>query len=377
MLLKNCNYLNSEFIFASGDIRIEGERISEIAKVLEPKNGEEVIDVNFKKVIPGLVDVHTHGAVGYDTCDNSKEGLQATANYEAENGIVAFLPTTMTVSEELLMDVMTTFKEFKEEQTEGACVQGINMEGPFFSMAKKGAQNPDYIRDPDVEMFKRLYQASGENILLADVAPELPGAETFVKEISKLCTVSIGHTNGTAETTRMALNNGASHCTHLYNGMPGFSHRDPSVVGTIIDSDATTELISDGIHINPSIVRNTFRAVGEDRLVLISDSIRACGLSDGAYDLGGLAVTVKGNTVTLADGTLAGSATNLMGCVRKAYEFDIPLEKAIKCASLNPARAVGIDQDYGSLEEGKLASIVVLNNDLSVEKVFIKGKQFK
>lgn len=377
MLLKNCNYLNSKFIFASGDIRIEEERISEIAKTLEPNPGEEVVDVHFKKVIPGLVDVHTHGAVGFDACDNTKEGLQAVANYEAENGVTSFLPTTMTILEEDLMKVMATVKEFKEEQTEGATVQGINMEGPFFSMAKKGAQNGEWIREPDIEMFKRLYKASGENIRLVDLAPELPGAEAFIKEASKLCTVSVGHTNGTHESTKMAYDNGASHCTHLYNGMPGFSHRDPSVVGTIIDSDATTELICDGIHINPVIVRNTFRAVGEDRLVLISDSMRATGMPDGEYDLGGQNVYVKGNTATLKDGTLAGSATNLMGCVRKAYEFDIPLEKAVKCASLNPARAIGIDKDYGSLETGKIASIVVLNDDLEVEKVFIKGKKFK
>ena len=275
------------------------------------------------------------------------------------------------------MKVMATVKEFKEEQTEGATVQGINMEGPFFSIAKKGAQNGEWIREPDIEMFKRLYKASGENIRLVDLAPELPGAEEFIKEASKFCTVSVGHTNGTHESTKMAYDNGASHCTHLYNGMPGFSHRDPSVVGTIIDSDATTELICDGIHINPVIVRNTFRAVGEDRLVLISDSMRATGMADGEYDLGGQTVYVKGNTATLKDGTLAGSATNLMGCVRKAYEFDLPLEKAVKCASLNPARAIGIDKDYGSLETGKIASIVVLNDDLEVEKVFIKGKKFK
>ncbi len=377
MLLKNCHYLNSQFHFTSGDIRVEGERIAEIGKVLTPKDGEEVIDIQFKRVIPGLVDVHTHGAVGFDTCDNTKEGLQATANYEAENGVTSFLPTTMTVSEEDLLNIMTTVNEFMQEQTEGATVQGINMEGPFFSMAKKGAQNGAFIRDPDIEMFKRLYQASGENIRIADVAPELPGAKEFIREAAKMCTVSVAHTNGTYEDAKMAYDNGASHCTHLYNGMPGWSHRDPSVVGAIMDQTTTAELICDGIHINPVVVRNTLRVMGDDRLVLISDSIRACGMPDGEYDLGGLQVYVKGNTATLKDGTLAGSATNLMGCVRKAYEFDIPLETAVKCASLNPAKAIGIDKDYGSLETGKIASIVVLDNDLSVEKVFVKGKKFK
>lgn len=377
MLIKNCTLLDKTFTFRQSDIRFEGEKITGIGLGLEPKAGEEVIDAGFKKVIPGLIDVHTHGSVGHDTCDNDAEGLKAITKFMADNGITAYLPTTMTLSKEMLKGIMTTVKEFKESQTEGCRVIGINMEGPYFSMAKRGAQNGDYIMDPDFEHFSELYEASGKNIRIVGVAPELEGAGEFIKKASKLTTVSIGHTSGNYESAKKAIESGASHCVHLYNAMPGYSHRDPSVIGAILESDITTELICDGIHINPVVVRNTYKTVGEDRLVFISDSMEACGMPDGEYALGGQAVFVKGTTAVLKDGTLAGSATCLMGCVRKAYEFGIPFEKAVKCASLNPAKAIGVDKERGSLEVGKVADIVILNDDLSIEKVFIMGKEHK
>lgn len=377
MLLKNCTLLNDSFVFEKADMRIEGEEIKKIAPAIEPYEGEEIIDAASKRVIPGLIDIHTHGSVGFDTCDNNAEGLLKITRFMAENGITSYLPTTMTLSKDMLKDIMKTVAEFKENQTEGCTVLGINMEGPYFSMAKKGAQNGDYIMDPDFEHFKEIYDYCGGIIKIVGVAPELPGAMEFVEKASKLVTVSIGHTNGKYEDAKNAIEKGATHCVHLYNGMPGYNHRDPGIPGAIIDSECTAELICDGIHINDVVVRNTFKSKGEDKLVFISDSMRACGMPDGEYDLGGQAVFVKGPVATLKDGTLAGSATCLMGCVRKAYEFGIPLEKAIKCASLNPAKAIKEDKKRGSLKEGKIADIVILNDDLSIEKVFIKGKKFK
>lgn len=377
MLIKNCTLLNDKFVFEKGDIRIKDALIVEIAPELQAIDNEEVIDAGWKRVIPGLIDIHTHGSCGFDTCDNNYEGLKAITKYMADNGITSYMPTTMTLSKDMLIDIMKTVKKFKDEQTEGCYVQGIYMEGPYFSMAKKGAQNGEYIMDPDFEHFMEIYEACGGIIKIVGVASELDGAEEFVKKASKICTVSVGHTNGTYDSTKKAIEAGATHCTHLYNGMPGFSHRDPSVVGAIIDSDCRTELICDGIHIHPAIIRNTFRAVGEDRLVLISDSMKACGMPDGMYDLGGQDVIVKGNTATLKDGTLAGSATNVMECMKNVYKFGIPLEKAVKCASLNPARAIGADDKCGSLKVGKTADIVILEDNLDVTKVIIKGKIHK
>ncbi len=377
MLIKNCTLLNDKFVFEKADMRIDGELIKDIAPSIVPFDGEEVIDAQFKRVIPGLIDIHTHGSVGFDTCDNNPEGLKAITKFMAENGITSYLPTTMTLSKDMLKDIMKTVSDFMKTQDEGCTVLGVNMEGPYFSMAKKGAQNGDYIMDPDFDHFKEIYDYCDGIIKIVGVAPELPGAMEFVEKASKLATVSIGHTNGKYEDAKEALEKGASHCVHLYNGMPGYNHRDPGIPGAIIDSDASAELICDGIHINQVIVRNTFRAKGEDKLVFISDSMRACGMPDGEYELGGQAVFVKGPVATLKDGTLAGSATCLMGCVRKAYEFGIPLENAIKCASLNPARTIKEDEKRGSLKKGKIADVVILNDDLSVEKVFIKGKNYK
>ena len=377
MLIKNCTLLNGKFVFEKADMRIEDDKIKEIAPSLEAINGEEVIDAGYKRVIPGLIDIHTHGSVGHDTCDGSKEALSDVTKFMAENGITSYLPTTMTLGKETLKEVMKTVSEFMKTQENGCTILGVNMEGPYFSMAKKGAQNGDYIMDPDFDHFKEIYDYCDGIIKIVGVAPELPGAIEFIKKASELTTVSIGHTNGKYEDAKEALDKGATHCVHLYNGMPGYNHRDPGIPGAIIDGTGTAELICDGIHINQVVVRNTFRAIGEDRLVLISDSMRACGMTDGEYELGGQPVFVKGPVATLKDGTLAGSATCLMGCVRKAYEFGIPLEKAIKCASLNPAKAIKEDTKRGSLVPGKIADVVILNDDLSVEKVVIKGKIFK
>lgn len=377
MLIKNCNLLNDKFIFQRGDIRIEGETIKEIAAELVPYENEEVIDAGFKRVIPGLIDIHTHGSRGFDTCDNIYDGFKEITKYMADNGITSYMPTTMTLGKETLIDIMKTVKKFKDEQTEGCYIQGIYMEGPYFSMAKKGAQNGDYIMDPDFDHFMEIYEACGGIIRVVGVASELPGAEEFVKKASKICTVSVGHTNGTYDSTVNAIKAGATHATHLYNGMPGFSHRDPSVVGAIMDSECTAELICDGIHIHPAVIRNTYKVVGEDRLVLISDSMKACGMEDGIYDLGGQDVIVKGNTATLKDGTLAGSATNVMDCMRNVYKFGIPLEKAVKCATINPAKAIGVSDKCGSLTVGKNADIVILEDNLDVNTVIIKGKQHK
>lgn len=377
MLFKNCTLLNDKFVFEKADMRTEGELIKEIAPIIEAYEGEEIIDCEFKRVIPGLIDVHTHGSVGFDTCDNNAEGLSAITKFMAENGITAYLPTTMTLSKDMLKDIMKTVSEFKKTQTEGCTVLGINMEGPYFNMAKKGAQNGNYIMDPDFDHFKEIYDYCDGIIKIVGVAPELPGAMEFIEKASEFTTVSIGHTNGKYEDAKAGLEKGASHCVHLYNGMPGYNHRDPGIPGALIDGNGTCELICDGIHINQVVVRNTFRALGADRLVLISDSMRACGMPDGEYELGGQAVFVKGPVATLEDGTLAGSATCLMGCMRKAYEFGIPLENAVKCASLNPAKAIKEDHIRGSLKVGKIADVVVLNDDLSVEKVYINGKKFK
>ena len=248
------------------------------------------------------------------------------------------------------------------------------MEGPFLSENKKGAHDEKYLQSPDFNMLERLNKASGENIAFVDIAPELLGAIDFIKTASKKYTVSLAHTNADYDLAVEAYENGASHLTHLYNAMTAFSHRAPGVIGAAADKATFAEIISDGIHVHPSGVRMAFNIFGYQRICLISDCIRAGGLADGDYSLGGQGVKVYGGKATLADGTIAGSATTLNLCLKKAVSFGIPLEQAITAASINPAKACKIFDETGSLSVGKNADILVLDNNLNVKAVFIKGR---
>ena len=264
------------------------------------------------------------------------------ARYELENGITTICPASMTFSEEKLGQIFETAKEY--DGKDGAELVGINMEGPFISMEKKGAQNPEFIHKPDAEMFYRLQEKAGGLIKLVDIAPEVDGAIDCIKKIKDDVRVSVAHTAATYDQAKEAFDNGAKHVTHLYNGMNAFHHRNPGVIGAACDNEnVTVELIVDGVHSHPSTVRTTFKMFGDDRIIMISDSMMACGLDDGQYTLGGLDVTVKGNVATLTgEGNIAGSVTNLMNCVRTAVKkMEIPLESAIKCAAVNPAKAIG------------------------------------
>lgn len=371
MILKNATVLNENFEFVKADIRVDGERIAEIA----PEIKGEGIDLSGKLILPGVVDIHTHGAVGYDHCSGEADGLARVCEWEAKNGVTSFLPTTMTIGEDTIINAVKTVKKYMDESHSGATPLGVHLEGPFFSMAKKGAQPAEYIKNPDFDMFKRIYDASEGAVKLIDVAPELEGACEFIQKAKEYCTVSCGHTSGNYEDTMAAYAAGASHNVHLYNGMTGATHREPGVVGAAWDSeDATAELICDGVHIHPAIIRTTFKILGE-RLVMISDSLSGAGLADGTEfpDAGGHIITIKDGKATLADGTIAGSSTNLFECVRRTVKFGIPLEKVMYAASYAPAKVIGEDKNVGSIAVGKRADLVITDKDLNIEAVYVKG----
>lgn len=334
---------------------------------------ETVIDAKGCYVIPGLTDIHFHGCMGSDCCDATEEAFRTMARYELRQGVTSITPATMTVSEETLSAICRTARTF--ESSDGADFCGLYMEGPFISPAKKGAQNGKYVHPADTAMLNRLSDLSGGKIRTVVVAPETEGALDFISENHGRINISIAHTTADYDTAKEAIERGASQLTHLYNAMPPFSHRAPGPIGAAADdSSCMAELICDGIHIHPAVVRTTFKMFGDERIILISDSMRATGMEDGEYDLGGQKVIVRGNLAVLEDGTIAGSATNLMDCVRTAVKkMDIPLASAVKCAAVNPARAVGIDDDYGTLEPGKYANIVILNDELEIEKIFHHG----
>ena len=231
--------------------------------------------------------------------------------------------------------------------------------------------------DPEIEMFDRLYELSGGAIKLIDVAPELPGAVPFIERASKKCVVSIAHTTANYDQAKAAFAAGASHVTHLFNAMPPFNHRDPGVVGAASDDAAHVEMISDGIHLHPAVVRSVFRWFGAERVCLISDSMRAAGMPNGVYSLGGQTVYMTDGKATLEDGTIAGSATCLAECFRRAVSFGVPLDAALRAATINPAQAVGLFDELGSITAGKRADVLVLDETLHPEKIFIGGVQTK
>lgn len=378
MIIRNALVYGEDKTFSRLDIRIEEDVFTEICPSLAPSENESVLDADGLYAIPGLIDIHFHGCMGHDFCDGTVEAIDAITRYEASCGVTSVCPATMTVSPESLVQVMDAARTYNESPARPgqASLVGINMEGPFISEAKKGAQAAEHIRLCDEALFCSLQERSGGLIKLVDIAPENEGAMEFIDALHDKVTISLAHTTADYQTAKEAYDRGARHATHLYNAMPPFTHRAPGVVGAAFDSPhCRAELICDGVHIHPSVVRATFQLFGDDRMILISDSMRAAGMEDGQYTLGGQDVAVKGKYATLvSDGALAGSVTNLMDCMRTTVkEMQIPLESAIACATMNPAKAIGIYDRYGSISTGKIANLVLLDQDLNLRQVIIHG----
>ena len=371
MIVRNAKVFTDGCRFVEKDLVIRDGRIVFGAA---PRADEEILDAGGAYALPGLVDIHFHGAVGHDFCDADEAGLQAIADFEASKGVLAICPATMTFNEEILNGIMDVAAAHKNGR--GADLVGINMEGPYISPSKVGAQNPKYVMGADAGMFRRLQDRSGGLIKLVDVAPEEPGNLDFIRACHGEVRISIAHTCADYDTAKAAFAAGASHMTHLYNAMPGITHRAPGPIIAALEEGAEVELITDGIHIHPAMVRFTFNTFGDDHVILIADSMMACGLPDGQYSLGGQAVTVKGALATLTEhpGTIAGSATCLYDCMRHAVlDMGVPLASAVRAATLNPARSIGIDADYGSLEPGRWGNVVLADEQLNIQKVIQKG----
>ena len=368
MIIKNSLVFTEAYSFTKKDIYIEEDRISTSSGL-----DTDIIEAEGLYAIPGLTDIHLHGCVGYDFCDGTSEAVQAIADYESRQGITSIAPATMTLGYEELIKIFKNAASYESKQ--GASLVGINMEGPYLSYEKKGAQNGAYLKHPDLDHFKTMQRLSNGLIKLVAIAPEEEGSMDFIKAVKDEVVVSVAHTTADYDTATKAFQSGASNVTHLYNAMPAFTHRAPGVVGAAMDAEhVKVELICDGVHIAPSVVRATFKMFGDDRIILVSDSMMATGLKEGEYSLGGQKVFVKGNKATLIDGTIAGSTTNLMACMTTAVTMGIPLESAVKCAAVNPAKQIGIYDQYGSITPGKYANIVLLNRDLSINRIILRGK---
>lgn len=366
MIIRNGAVFQEDGSFQVRDIYVENHRIVADETQVTDKT---VIDAAGLLVIPGLVDIHSHGAAGYDFSDGDVQGLKDILKYERSSGITSYCPTSMTLAKEQMEKVFRTVNEV-EDFKEGASVRGINMEGPYLDPKKKGAHLEEYIQQPDAAGFRELNTYAGNKIKLVTLAPNVDGAMEFIDEVHDEVCISLGHTGADYETACEAMRRGAHHVTHLYNAMMPLAHRDPGLIGAARDDgECMVELICDGLHIHPSVVRATFSMFGPERVVLISDSMRATGMANGTYDLGGQEVTVKDRKAVLKDGTLAGSATNLFGCMCKAVSFGIPLAEAVFAATRNPARSIGIYDTVGSLAVGKEADILLVTEELELKQV--------
>ncbi len=372
MRLKNGTILYDDFIFKNGDLSLSNGKI-----FFDTSDDDKILDCTGCYIVPGLVDIHAHGALGFDALDGTEESLEKISAYMAENGVTTFLANLMTQSHDVMKKAAKTVKKVYDKGTGGANIGGIYMEGPYFSEKYKGAQNPAHLRFPSCDEFDILNSASGNLVKIISLAPELPGAIDFIKAKNDIVNIAIGHTDSDYQQASEAILAGASVLTHSFNGMRGLHHRNPNAIGAATDGGIFCECISDGFHLAPSIVRLLYKACGCDKLILISDNIRPAGLKDGISTSGGLKVIIKDGTARLEDGTIAGSTTSLFDCVKKAIAFGISPEHAFKAATQNPSKAAGIDYLIGSITWGKRADLLILNKDWSIKHVIIGGQFYR
>lgn len=376
MFYKNARIFCSDHRFHHGAFEVTSD--GRFGQILPGREPEDAYDLEGATVIPGLVEVHSHGNSGFDFSDGNYEGLKEIAAYYLSCGVTSFAATSMTLPYDILEKAFATARKLVDEDPAGcAKLRGIHMEGPYFSWKKKGAQNGDYLKKPDFEGFKKLNDSCGGLVKIVDVAPELPGAVEFIRQASKVCTVGVAHTDSDYEHAKAAFANGAAHLTHLYNGMPGINHRNPGVIPAAAECPhVRAEVICDGLHIHPSAIRLAFAMFGGERMILVSDSGRCAGLPDGTeFELGGQMATLINGVAKLPDGTLACSATNLWQCMVNAISFGVREEDAVRACTYNAACTLGIQSEVGSISTGKVADFVVCSPDYAKKRIFLAGKQ--
>lgn len=351
------------------DLEIEDGKIGHVGPSL-PGSGE---DFSGCMILPGLVDIHSHGCKGFDFCTASEAEMDEMCNFYADHGVTSVVATGMTLGEGTLTDIFTRVGDKAAKGTTGAAILGINMEGPYLSEDKKGAHDPQFIAFPEVSQLRRLNQASGGRILMVDLSPVAKGAMDFIRELHGEVVLSLAHTPADYDSAMAAIAAGASNVTHLFNAMMPFAHRAPGLIGAAFDSDVTAELICDGIHIHPAVIRTAFKVLGP-RAVLISDSMSAAGMPDGKYLLGGLEVTVENRKAFLVDGTIAGSTITVYEGLCNAIRFGVPVEQAIHAATAAPAAAVRRGDRVGRIEAGRQADLLILDREtLAIRRVIIGG----
>lgn len=365
-------------ILAGHNLVIWDGKIQEILLEEELKNrylkDHQVIDLEGGYISPGWIDVHCHGAVGVDVMDGDLKGIQKIAHFKASQGVTGFIPTGITNPFREIEQAVDVVRQAMTSDYAGAQILGFHLEGPFINPEKKGAHQAELMVSPDIDWTLKI-QKKLAGKLIVTIAPELDGAIEYIRQAQKAgILVAVGHSNGTYNDVLAAYHAGATHGVHTFNGMRGLHHREPGVVGGIIDLPLVAELIADGIHVHPVVMRLLSKLKLPDQLILVTDAMRAAGLGDGEYTLGGLKVFKKGPAARLADGTLAGSTLTMQQSVQNALQIGLSLIDIIKMAATNPARLLGIDQQKGSIAIGKDADLVLLTPNLAVRETIIGGR---
>lgn len=392
MFIKNGDVFINGTHFEKVLIRTNGSIISDIietntVKHTEDIDSEELIDARNMYVIPGLIDTHIHGALGYDTADEIEdslaEALNAMSSYLINNGVTAFVPTLVSVPESVIEQKAKEYISYMASRKDissntlgaiGALPLGLNIEGPYIDASKRGSHNIDYLKSAGISFYKELIAKYPDVVKIVTVSPTKENLE-FIEALSRDINISIGHTACTYDEAMLGFKKGANRVTHLYNAMNTLHHREPGLIGAASDAmQAYVELISDNLHVHPAVVRSTFKMIGEDRMLLISDAIRTMGIESGTFKFGGSDIIVKDGKTTLLDGvTLAGATTNLYEAFKIAIADKVPLQSVIKATTINPARSIQVDNVMGSIETGKLANILILDRNFNIKYVIIKG----
>lgn len=382
LLLKNAKIMLENEILPSGYLYIEEEKIQDVGPInnLPSFDGNiEVIELcNEDTIVPGFIDVHIHGAGGADTMDANLEALTTIATVLPAEGTTSFLATTITQEKDQIKKALKNVAVYCQHLNKAgkAEILGIHLEGPFINSKRAGAQPENHIIAPDLELFKEWQKDSNQLIKLVTLAPEVENGLELIRYLSATGVIaSIGHSDATYEEVKEAVHAGATHVTHLFNGMRGIHHREPGVAGAaLLFKELMIEIIADGIHVCPEMIKLSLQAKGMDGMILITDSIRAKCMKNGLYDLGGQNVTVKEGKALLDNGTLAGSILKMKESVQNMMEFaNISLKEAVRLASTNPAKQLNVFDRKGSIEKGKDADIVILGRDLEVKQTICRG----
>ena len=380
-LLKHVNIVGKDSVIDSGYVLYSEEAIIKTGKqAINEKDADRVIDGEDCYVAPGLIDLHNHGRHGYDCMDATKQAVETIAKDQLKHGVTAFLGTTMTQTREKLLAALRNAGEMVGLIDSGSELLGVYLEGPYFSPEKKGAQPLSEIRDPDNSELDAMIEASNDTIKIVALAPERNHAIDTIRFLrEKNIHVAMGHTNATYDEAHAAIQAGAGLATHLFNGMRAFHHREPGIIGACLTSDDVyAELIVDGIHLHEKTVDVAVRSKSPEKIVLISDAMRAADMPNGEYDLGGQTVFMKDGTARLKDGSLAGSTLNLFDAVKrmvKTYGYDLP--EVFRMGSLNPAKAIGMDTRFGEIVPGKAADMIIFDRELNLRRVIKSGELYQ